>query len=796
MKAKLLATAAALLLSGVAHAGGPLYVFDPANQIPYAWSGTVPVYTDLGALGGMNHEQADGAVAFAFGQWTSVATSSFEAAVVGDFGSIGLPDITGANAYEIVGADNGGGLHVIYDSDGTVISDFFGAGYGVLGIASPEYAAAEDSPVLVEGWAVINGDVIPDPASITWVDVIAEFTGVMTHEFGHAINLAHTQVNGPIALLYYDGELGVPGSCDPSAIGWAYPSVDDVETMYPYISPGFSGTAQSTVDVLDDVAALSNLYPAAGWLANRGTISGEITLPDGETPVLGVNVVARNVADPFRDAVSALSGDYTQGALGSDGRYRLNGLTPGADYVLFIEGILAGGFSTPYGILPGPEEYWNGADESGDATLDASCAYQTIQPAPGSPFAANIAFNANPDAPQFTPLTEPWLIVTDLSQQGDEMVGGVMGAPIGFRYSKTRGYEYFLSQLAPVISGNGQKVGATQYFGYPELSWAGYWDGGADPSTLDDDRWQLLEPMPGSLGCDLSLTSIWDLSRDGSVAVGHNWFNCTDVQAFRWDAATGMVQLPKAWETSRNTRANTVSNDGRVVAGHEEIENGWWSAVIWRDGVPQILEQEADWWGFYDRFPVGDVWDLNRDGSVAVGENAIGSAEDGYPNSAWRWSADRGLEVLGYIPCPPWSWFCFGGSASSTAVSDDGSVVVGWGGDFSEREATIWTRGLGLRTLEEFLQAQGVVSIDGWALATATDVSGTGNRIGGWGVYGGNVYGWMVEIDKVNLCHNNRTVEVAFPGGAPAPPAFFLGASLQGGRRPRSMRSRPQSGAR
>lgn len=765
MRAKIFTTVLILALACVSYAGGPLFIYDADNQIPFAWNGTVQVYTDLGALGGMSNEQANGAVAFAIGQWNAVPTSSFHAEVAGNVGALGLSDITAANAAEVLGAYNGGGIHIIYDSDGTVLADVLGVGYGVLGVASPEWSE-DDSPVIVEGWVVINGDGIPDPATISWVDVIAEYTGVITHEFGHAINLAHSQTNGAVLFIGLDVEQPVPGACDLSAIGYTYPSVNDVETMYPFINPGWSGTAQSTVDVLDDIVSLSNIYPAEGWPSSHGSVAGTITMSDGSTPVLGANVIARNVANPYTDAVSAMSGDYTQGVNGTDGRFVLNGLTPGADYVLYVDGIVAGGFSTPYGLLPGPEEYWNDALESGDATTDASCDFVPITATAATVDSANIALNANPDAPVFTPLELPNSIITDISQQGDEIVGGMWGGYVGFKWTKNRGYEFFPTQMSPVISGNGQKVGATEYPGWPELSWAAYWDGGSDPTTMDDDSWMRLETLPGSQGCDASLTSIWDISRDGNVAVGHNWFNCTDVQAFRWDPRTGTVQLPKALASSRNTRANAVSGDGRVVAGHEESDIGWWAGVVWRDGVPEIIEQEADWWGMFDVFPVGDAWDINQDGSVIVGENAIGSAEDGYPPSAWMWTEDRGLEVLGFIPCPPWSWFCWSGSGSANAVSDDGRVVVGWGGDYEAREATIWTRGLGLMTLEDFLQAQNVVAIEGWDLMTALALSGDGRIVGGWGGAGGRYYGWTVNIDKVEICHKGRTIKVAFPSSS------------------------------
>src|SRR5262249_16954240 len=110
------------------NAAGPLYMWNAEQRIPYRWDVSTPVkiYTDIGPFEvippqfgtPVSNEIADQAVAFAANQWSSVPTSSFRAQVVGDFASIGLPDVhDAATAALVIGADNGGGIHVIYDAE-------------------------------------------------------------------------------------------------------------------------------------------------------------------------------------------------------------------------------------------------------------------------------------------------------------------------------------------------------------------------------------------------------------------------------------------------------------------------------------------------------------------------------------------------------------------------------------------------------------------------------------------------------------------------------------------------------
>src|SRR5512138_3324941 len=105
------------MLPYTAFAGGPLIV-NPDTRTPYAYGpGTVQVYYDNGnlATGIWNWnvspaEQVDldnsvgkHLVEKGYADWSSIPSSSFRAAVAGNFASIGLPDITGSNADLVIG---------------------------------------------------------------------------------------------------------------------------------------------------------------------------------------------------------------------------------------------------------------------------------------------------------------------------------------------------------------------------------------------------------------------------------------------------------------------------------------------------------------------------------------------------------------------------------------------------------------------------------------------------------------------------------------------------------------------
>ncbi len=314
---------------------------------------------DMGGLGGLTNAQAVMAVQDAFDRWELVGTSSATflkgPALATDI------DITNFGPILNPVAPNGES-EIVFDEDGSIFALLFGPGSGILGFAGPDFGNFATCE-LIEGSAFLNGPAFADP-------IAAE--DVMVHEFGHYINLGHVELNLQIFPFSEGGDDSGP-TPDNTTFGTpTFVGTEEATTMYPFY---FGPAAGTRTPHADDIASISTIYPDASFAA-RGSISGAILAPNGTTRLSGVNVIARNINDPFVDAVSTFSGAYTNGTGQADpnvGLYTLSGLTPGEDYAVFVDVVTAapGRFSNPILVqLPGPEEFWNGGDESSDPSTD------------------------------------------------------------------------------------------------------------------------------------------------------------------------------------------------------------------------------------------------------------------------------------------------------------------------------------------------------------------------------------------------------------------------------------------
>jgi uncharacterized membrane protein len=746
-------------IARMANAGGPLFI-SPDTKTAYVFApGTIPVYYDQGNLAVLwDYSQdppvpviLDNAVGKAlvengFGAWSGVPTTSLRTNVAGDLSALGLSDITAANVTDVIGAFNGGGIHVIFDADGSIMENFFGLGPNVLGISTPESAQAGTN-IILESWTVLNGRAIsPD-------DIQAEqFQGVATHEFGHALGLAHTQTNG--AALFFADPFG-PAGCTTLPYPTNATSAD-TETMYPFSNPS-AGAGQGNVHTLDDMAAISDLYPGTGWPDAYGSIEGKVLDLDGTTELTGVNVIARNLADPYANATSALSGGWSQGQFGPDGTFRLHGLTPGARYVLYVDALLAGGFATPpTWFLPGAERFYGGPKERAEGAFNA-CHAQPISARrrmsstiPVKPITANIRFRRVKGAPILFNLGYG-TGASDISGDGKIVVGNWgRGGPV-FRWTEETGLVDMgvpSSGEITTISRNGAFVSSNVLDTSTDTEVGTFrWDAEAG--------WLQVAPT-GSCGTDT--TDNFGVDNDGNV-YGLSYNSCSDYKAFRWNPGRGTTLFPSATTkgdgTPANGRPNRVSADASTIVGWEETDEGQRVGVVWLDGTPHALTDAHGQ-------PLGEGYATSSEGSVIIGEVLPGQAPVGY---GWRKNVATGK--LDFVkPLSP--------DASPLrpfAVSAGGTVVAGLSGDpwFSWSPAPfLWTRQMGSVDLGEFLKRQGTSSEQYLSLWTPMAISDAGNALAGWG-YGAEGYAsWVLQIPNAFVCHSQagseHTLSVAFPG--------------------------------
>ena len=360
-------------VSASALAGGPLNLNanDPEGVERWPNGGQdIPYNIDLGDLGPLSNAEGVALVEGALAAWQGIPSATATYSTTGQ-----LPfDVDATNFAPFVnnlffGTNDADGLSpVVFDADGSIFVALFGVS-GVLGFASTDTRDADGNPIeavnFLNGGAILGG--FPE----------ADFAGVTFHEFGHYSGMGHTVVNGQNIAL---GDTSGPS---PNNTYGDSPA-DQTETMYPF---ALVGGGQVTPHA-DDIAYYSFMYPTDTFFAESGTITGQIQTPSGDG-ITGVNVIARNVDNPFVDAVSAISGDRE-----GNGIYTINGLTPGESYTIHVDQILDGGFSTTPVALPGPEEFYNAGESNNITSPDDPAEATPVTVAAGAPVEGiDILFN-------------------------------------------------------------------------------------------------------------------------------------------------------------------------------------------------------------------------------------------------------------------------------------------------------------------------------------------------------------------------------------------------------------------
>jgi len=257
---------------------------------------------------------------------------------------------------------------------------------------------------------------------------------------------------------------------------------------------------------------------------------------------------------------------------------------------------------------------------------------------------------------------------------------------------------------------------------------AAIWKGGTE--------WQVLGSFsPDALPCDQLLSSAFGGSDDGSVVVGLAWDSCKKAHAFRWEQASGVIDLGSS--TVHSSRANNVSGDGQVVVGWQEDAFGFRQGATWTRNTGEVLFRGPTG-------AVGEAFGANHDGSIIVGEQCDPTSTT--TTAAWKWTREgvQCFPVERPATLPPRPYL-----AAMLKTSDDGRVI---GGSYSfglDSESLIWLDGQ-VYFLKQYLRDNGYPdAFQGWVnTGFVTGVSPDGRTLVGFGAGPTTFTGFVVILPK------------------------------------------------
>ncbi len=298
--------------------------------------------------------------------------------------------------------------------------------------------------------------------------------------------------------------------------------------------------------------------------------------------------------------------------------------------------------------------------------------------------------------------------IKSLSDDGTVGVGIDAGAIFRWEASMGSAIEFLPGTVADDqhvfntdLSGDGTHIVSNQ----PDPI-SGFWNAAIWSA---DSGWVHLGTFPDGVALDGSLSSGWGVNHDGSVVVGYGNDSGSRAQAFRWSASTGMVGLGRS--ATYGSRGTRVSGDGSVVVGfYQHPTQGYRLAARWVDDQP--VEH------FLGETDATDALNISSNGAHIVGN---------WFTTAFIYDDDGGLENLGLL----------GGLGADersvgSAVSDDGTRVVGWDGNPWTGVALgyLWTPDAGMRRLDEVLTEAGA-NLGDWFIAIVYDISSDGETLAG-----------------------------------------------------------------
>ena len=247
-------------------------------------------------------------------------------------------------------------------------------------------------------------------------------------------------------------------------------------------------------------------------------------------------------------------------------------------------------------------------------------------------------------------------------------------------------------------------------------------DGKANASlfTFADFTWTLSPNMGAN--CDITRTSAWEISRDGTVIVGLGYHQTQcNVRPSRWkvgDPAT----LPLFTWFGWNARINGCNTNGTIMTGWQAQADGRWMACMWKPSG-------TSWSQVRFLTPAGQLLPgegqcMSDDGSRVFGSGWFGSKREPF-----MWTQAGGAVSLGASPLTNYN---DGFGIGCTRAGDKVCCFFRPGGTpLAVGEGYMWIEGRGYVPLEQYAAEHGVTIPEGFRLAMPLDMSPDGLAIAG-----------------------------------------------------------------
>ncbi|MCP3903082.1 MAG: hypothetical protein GY715_05540, partial [Planctomycetes bacterium] len=225
----------------------------------------------------------------------------------------------------------------------------------------------------------------------------------------------------------------------------------------------------------------------------------------------------------------------------------------------------------------------------------------------------SVAPDASAQIAKFEVLTEA-NVAMDLSPDGKWIVGHSSTGG-GYIWSRETGYNVIGGQGASAVSDDGTVVlgDIDDPLGIGS-NVAGMWTAA--------EGWFSLGALPNAGGCP-SRSDGYELSADGSIAVGLSWDGCSG-RGFRWTQATGMLEQESLGNGSNRT--SVISADGALTGGFAQGSFSRTPAIWDADTMGALLDPGPE-------NIVGEVLGIRDDGSVLLGywDGKAFKLEEGQP---------------------------------------------------------------------------------------------------------------------------------------------------------------------